>query len=291
MINQLDEMLQFLLRDRLNDVPVDEIPPGAQIDVEVRPPNDDWRATVNANGRPAVSIYLAEVREDREQRTGAANDRLDPEPYRIDCHYIISAWIPTADPGFATPTVVEDWLLGETLRILADEAPINATRIYNGSPPPDLEPLLIDNDLRTEIAPPEGYSNLADFWTGLGQGNIWHPAAHLIVTLPLVRTTRPVGPPVTTLHTTYLPGPEVIVHIGGTIRDGSGDPIDGAWVRLNHPDSGRIIQATTTDDSGRFRLYGLAEGAYTLEAVAPAGTSENQIVIPEPLGNYDLVLT
>jgi hypothetical protein len=283
-INQLDEMLAHLLDTRLNPGP-----PPVAVDVLVRPPDETWRAFVSANARPAVNIYLAEVREDRDQRSTAANRLVDPEPFRVDCHYLVSAWVPSADPTVGTPTVVEDWLLGECLRILADEAPINATRVYAPDPPP-VDPILVDNDLRTEIAPPEGYGNIGDFWTGLGQGNIWHLAAQLVVTLPLVRSSRPGGPPVTTLHTTFTPGPDRFVHLGGTLRDSAGTAVVGAWVQLEEPGSGTAVRATRTDEAGRFRLYDVAEGDYRIRASGERGPDlEVPVSVPSATGRYDLV--
>jgi hypothetical protein len=294
MINQVDEMLRHLLASRLNDPP-----PQWQIDVEVRPPNDEWRAYVNSLARPALNIYMVEVREDRDQRTTAANTHTAPEPFRVDCHYLLSAWIPTSDPNFATPTVVEDWLLSETLLILADEAPINATRIYNGSLPTSIEPILIDNDLRTEVAPAEGYSNLADFWTGVGLGNVWRAAAHLIITVPLLRTSQPVGPLVTNLTTTYRPdadpyasGPfDPFVHIGGRVLNSADAPVIDAWVQLEPALDSPPLRATRTDQVGRFRMYDLADGDYWLRASAAAyPETVVPITVPSPSGGYELVL-
>lgn len=294
MINQVDEMLRHLLASRLNDPA-----PAWQIEVEVRPPNDEWRAHVNSLARPAVNIYMVEVREDRDQRTTAANTREAPEPYRVDCHYLLSAWIPTTDSNFATPTIVEDWLLSETLRIVADEAPINATHIYNGTLPTNIEPILVDNDLRTEVAPAEGYSNLADFWTGVGLGNVWHPAAHLIITVPLVRTSQPVGPLVTNLTTTYWPdtdpygaGPfDLAMHIGGRVLDRAEEPVVDAWVQVEPVLDGPALRATRTDQMGRFRMYDLAEGDYWLRASSPAyPETVISITVPSPTRGYELVL-
>jgi Pvc16 N-terminal domain len=286
MINQLDEMLAHLLSTRLNQDPT--LP---TIDVLVRPPDDAWRAFVSANARPAVNIYLAEVREDRDQRSTAANNLGDPEPFRVDCHYLVSAWVPSSDPTVGTPTIVEDWLLGECLRILADQAPINASRIYAPAAPP-VDPSLVDNDLRTEIAPPEGYTNLGDFWTGLGQGNIWHPAAHLTITLPLQRSPRPVGPPVTTLHTTFIPGPEPFVHIGGRLKNLAGAAVPGAWIELEDSVTGAALRATRTDESGRFQLYDIAEGDYRIHALTEDGADlVVPVTVPSASGRYELVLT
>lgn len=285
MINQLDDMLVHLLTARLNP----NTGP-ASIDVMVRPPDDTWRAFVSLHPRPLVNLYLAEIREDREQRSTLANSRTDPEPFRLDCHYLLSAWVPTGDATVGTPTIVEDWLLGECVRILAEEAPINATRIYAPATPV-VEPILLGNDLRTEIAPPEGYSNLADFWTGLGQGNMWHPAAHLIITLPLARSSRPVGPPVTTLHTTFLPGPEHFVHIGGSVRDASGSAVVDAWIQLEDPATGNPMKATRSDEVGRFRLHDIAEGTYQIRTYTEFGPElVVPITVPSATGRYDLVL-
>jgi len=285
MINQLDEMLAHLLYTRLNDDPT--LP---TIDVLVRPPDDTWRAFVSGNARPAVNIYMAEVREDRDQRSSAATNLVDPEPFRVDCHYLVSAWVPSSDPTIGTPTIVEDWLLGECLRILADHAPINASRIYAPAAPP-VDPSLVDNDLRTEIAPPEGYANLGDFWTGLGQGNIWHPAAHLTLTLPLQRSSRPVGPPVTTLHTTFVPGPEPFVHIGGRFRNLAGVGVAGAWIELVDSVTGAALKATRTDESGRFQLYDVAEGDYRIRARTEDGADlVVPVTVPSASGRYELVM-
>jgi hypothetical protein len=286
-INQLDEMLQELLSAGLNNPPLPW-----PVDVEVRPPDDSWRATVNASGRPAVSVYMAEVRESRDWRSTQATERRVPEPFRVECHYLISTWIPTADPGFASPTVVEDWLLGEVLLILVDAAPLNASEIYGAALPPTLSEVLIDNPLRTEIVPAEGYPNLSDFWTGVGSGNIWHPSAHLIVTLPLDRTSLVEGPPVTTLHTSY--GSEAIIHIGGTVSDGAGDPVPGAWVRLSDSTGAIVVQTAETDDLGQFRLYGLIGGGYLISAGSATIGGHSPpapVTVPDPLGSYDLILT
>ena len=90
MINQLDEILRHLLVSRLNDPPL--LWPVA---VEVRPPDDNWRTFVNALPGPALNVYMVELREDREQRTTAAVLRPDAEPFRVACHYLLSAWVPS----------------------------------------------------------------------------------------------------------------------------------------------------------------------------------------------------
>ena len=247
---------------------------------------------MSANARPAVNIYLAEVREDREQRSTAANNLGDPEPFRVDCHYLVSAWVPSSDPTVGTPTIVEDWLLGECLRILADEAPINASRIYAPAAPP-VDPSLVDNDLRTEIAPPEGYANLGDFWTGLGQGNIWHPAAHLTVTLPLAAVRPPGRAPGHDAAHDVHPRPRAVrAHRRTRSTNRAGAAVAGAWIELEDSVTGAALRATRTDESGRFRLYDIAEGDYRIRAHTEDGADlVVPVTVPSASGRYELVLT
>lgn len=294
MIDQLDNMVRHLLDTRLNGAAF----PWA-IEVAVRPPDESWRSTVNALGLPAVSVYLADVREARDQRTTRSLRAVDAEPFLVDCHYIVSTWIPTADAAFGTPTVVEDWLLGQVIAALVDGLPLNADRIYDAaSMPADLAPILQDRDLPTDLLPPEGYPGISDFWTGMGQGNTWHPSAHLVVTFPIVRTERPVGPPVTTLSMTSNPSigpdgstPDQSIDIGGVITDGGGEAVDGAWVRLVTADD-RTVAAAATDAAGRFRLLGVPAGEYRLHAGSSVHPSTDQpIEIPARFGDaYDVVL-
>jgi hypothetical protein len=71
--------------------------------------------------------------------------------------------------------------------------------------------------------------------------------------------------------------------VAGIVRDGSGDPIEGAGVRLLRrqaigTDAGLQVQAVVwTDDLGAFRAYGLPAGKYIVAVSAPPpafGTSD-----------------
>lgn len=299
MINQLDQMVRHLLDTGLNDPSLPWT-----IDVEVRPPDDAWRAAVNSDGRPAVNVYLVEVREARDLRSTSASLRRDAEPFRVDCHYLVSAWIPTSDPAFGTPTVVEDWLLGRCIAILSDHAPLTARDVYEGTFPSDLDPLLYDLALRTELLPPEGYARLADFWTGVGQGNTWHASAYLVVTLPILRTDKFQAPPVRTIHlTTARTGPgssgapaewveDRILAVGGVVRTSTGGPVPGALVTLSDATGVTTLRTVTTDGSGRYRLDGLVPGSYRLAAWASdLGPVGGSVDLPGHSSDYDLVLT
>ena len=96
----------------------------------------------------------------------------------------------------------------------------------------------------------------------------------------------------TTVHASF--GTEAIVHIGGTVVDGGGNPVEGAWVRLDDATGNVRIQAAETDEAGRYRLHGLTEGSYLISAGSAmvGGLSPPaSIVVPDPLGSYDLTLT
>lgn len=286
MINQLDEMLRHLLDSELTTTPG-----GPPIDVAVRPPDDSWRAAVNASGNPAVNVYLVEVREARDQRTSGAVDRADPEPFKVDCHYLISAWIPSADPNVATPTVVEDWLLGESIRVIADAAPLNAASIFGSPLPPQVDPTLEDVDMPTKLLPPEGYPNLADFWTGMGHGNTWHPAAHVVVTLPIRRRTRALAPPVRALRVATGVGGDAedsLVLIGGTVRDSSGHGIPGATVELLDASATSTVATATSDGAGRFTFARLPAATYQLSARTSTAAAPLQPATVPGNGTFDI---
>src|SRR5215467_10305518 len=119
MIDYLDEMLRHLF---LSSVSVITNP----TQVSFEPPNDDFRSWVQTNGKMAVNVYLADIRENRMYRT---NERTtvfqggvfidEQSPRRVDCHYLISAWSPSSsNPPTVEPTMDEHQLLYQTATAL-----------------------------------------------------------------------------------------------------------------------------------------------------------------------------
>jgi len=57
--------------------------------------------------------------------------------------------------------------------------------------------------------------------------------------------------------------------VGGTVKDDTGNPIKGASVMAENPNSSPNSLTATTDDKGRFSIIGLKTGAWTFTAQAP----------------------
>ena len=94
-------------------------------DVGFDPPNADWRQRVGVAGRLLINAYLIEFRENRRLRRtepvrGFAGGSITetPAPYRVDCHYLVSAWSPAAFGQAVEPTIDEHQLLGDIVTSL-----------------------------------------------------------------------------------------------------------------------------------------------------------------------------
>lgn len=294
MIGDLDIVLRRLLADNV---------PGIVSDLQVRfePPNASWRdyvSDLSDNGAPelGLNVYLVDLREHRELRTNERDHTFvngyaleERAPTRVECHYVISAWDSAPHSVQVQPTPAEHALLSDALAVLLENEPINADRVLSGAPLAGLDPLIQHADLPTEIVPPSGFTKLAEFWGAMGTTIPWRPVVYLIVTIPIARRPRFGGPMVTTLLTDFEPG-ERLVAIGGHVRDGDGDPIPGAWVRLETP-AGVAVQTAGTNGLGRFTFVGLSPEQYLLRARAPGLQEQSrQITVPEPSGEYDIGL-
>jgi hypothetical protein len=88
---------------------------------------------------------------------------------------------------------------------------------------------------------------------------------------------------------------EVLIQIGGHVRDsthpmpgGAPAPVNGAWVHLEDL-AGQRLQASETNDEGRFVFSELRSGKYRLRAGATGLGPVNRVVdVPSPSGEYDL---
>ena len=265
MIDLLDDALRTLLRR------VDGL--GHESQIRFQPPDEQWRAAVTnleVGGRPAPSlnVYPAELRQNRDLRSaerrrsisdGAVVERLAPT--WLACHYLISAWSPAVSE-LVEPTPDEHALLYRALAVLTDAGPVNPSRIY----PTASDELagwgaFRDVDLPTELLAVEGFGKLSEFWGAMGAGHRWKPVLHLVVGVPVVMST-PVerGPAVVTvvLRTGPADRPgvrDVMVRIGGTVRDAAGPSAGEAEVAVVHVDGGEAVQLTSSDrGTGRFQM-------------------------------------
>jgi tetratricopeptide (TPR) repeat protein len=66
-----------------------------------------------------------------------------------------------------------------------------------------------------------------------------------------------------------LPAAAQTGRVGGTIKDDKGQPIKGATVTAENPQSSPSSFTTTTDDRGRFSIIGLRSGTWKISASAP----------------------
>lgn len=74
---------------------------------------------------------------------------------------------------------------------------------------------------------------------------------------------------VTALVVSALPAAAQTGRIGGTIKDGQGQPIKGATVTAENPQASPSSFTATTDDKGRYSIIGLKAGPWKVTAVAP----------------------
>jgi hypothetical protein len=303
MLHLLDKLLRDLFLATIAGFTGDE-------QVGFQPPDQDWRTHVNnLHTRNALNVYLIDLQDNRRLRT---NDRVrtrsngfiieTPEPVRMDCHYLISAWSPVKpDPVADQPSTMDEHaLLYEVVEALSSPEGLNPTRVY----PAGSAPLMAwpetyrDHDLATTALPVEGFRQFAEFWQTMGQAQPWKPAVHMVVTLPVPQPVTIAGGIVTTRFARYGLGgdgtavPEVLVAIGGEVRDALGAAVVGAWVRLETPpvppaSEGRTVGVAATDADGRFTFDRLRRDRYRLRVrAAGLGEAVRDVDIPAPTGQY-----
>ena len=74
---------------------------------------------------------------------------------------------------------------------------------------------------------------------------------------------------VAALIVSALPAAAQTGRVGGTVKDDKGQPIKGATVIAENPQSSPSSFTTTTDDRGRFSIIGMRSGTWKITASAP----------------------
>jgi Tfp pilus assembly protein PilF len=69
-----------------------------------------------------------------------------------------------------------------------------------------------------------------------------------------------------------LPAAAQTGRVGGTVKDQNGQPIKGATIVAENPQSSPSSFTTTSDDKGRFSIIGLRSGTWKITASAPGFT-------------------
>jgi hypothetical protein len=303
MIDDVSKILRHVL---LNQVPDLRVPGSAGVSadqVRFDPPDSAFRAytsgvvvdvgtaTVRA---PMLNVYLVDLRENRTLRSNAVDRREidgavvdEPAPVRVNCHYLVTAWVPGDPATNHEPALDEQGLLHQVMVALFRNAPLNPARIQ----PPFTSPLpgsIQDVDLPLEVVPVDGFARLGEFWSAMGATSRWLPAVYAVVTVPVAHETRIAGPLVTTKATAFAVNgaTETFFQIGGVVEDGGGNRLAQAWVRLESA-TGVALAVTGSDGAGRFDFDGLAAGTYAIR-VRARGRAEQQtaVTVPSPAGQY-----
>jgi hypothetical protein len=186
MLDDLDKTFEKLLRQELPSSLA------SQLAISFLAPNAEFPPS--SVTPPALNLFLYDVREDREWRTGdwalerdaagVPTGRRAP-PVRIECSYLITAWPSTVS---SDPAGDEHRLLGEVIRALVRH-PVLPAGVLQGSLKQQ-PPALPASSLQ-----PGRLQSIAELWQAAGG----RPKAAITSTITLeVQSVPPkvVGPPV-----------------------------------------------------------------------------------------------
>jgi hypothetical protein len=272
----VDEMLKVVLEDGAQSLSAAVGGSIGPSQVTFDPPD----VTPGGGVPPVLSIYLVDVREnvklrsnERQQTTSAGTVVSWRAPYRLDCHYLISA---LTDSAVGNPPLQHDMLYDAT-QALVRAQPLVPARVLAGHAeltawPPEMR----DVELPLTINPPEGFAKLAEFWGTIGHRHPWRPVVHAIVTIPVdFNESLPVG----VVHhpiTVYSAGAdasgagsgpsEARARVGGTVEDNDKNAVGRARVFARDA-GGQVLARTTCADDGRF-VIDLPAGAVDIYAAA-----------------------
>ncbi len=275
MIEDLDEALRRLL---IRELPIKN----GEIDIQFNQPRREWSAKLS---RPTLDLYLFDLRENlklRHTAQGWESERrndgvavLRRRPFRLDLHYLITAW--------ASEPEDEHRLLARTLMALFRVPEM----------PADLLPeSLLDQPapITFKVAQYDTAQNLTDYWSSLD--NEMRPAVVCIVTMALnpyqpiigsiVRTRElrfgQVHDPSQSQTLVKPAGADTFWTIGGVLQ--SKEPLAPDRVRLTLVERGMEIEVKP---EGRFSIGNLETGDYTLEcAITDGETRRYKIKVPSP---------
>jgi hypothetical protein len=270
-IADLDEVLRAMLERELERHGFEGV------EVAFEAPSREWSGKLSA---PTVNLFLYDLREaaDRADLTptevredGVA--RIVAPPLRLECSYAISAWTQAVQD--------EHRLLSQVIAILVAYRRLPADLLAERSGGARLR------DAETSLGRPR--EGKADFWTSVG--GQYKPSVDLSVQVAIesgAATLR--GPQVRmqTLRASLSDRPAATVRelhrLGGTVVNGSGEPVADAWVAL--PEAGRW---TVSDRDGRFVFDRVDPGEQgVLARTADGGEARRTVAVPG--GTAELVV-
>jgi uncharacterized protein DUF4255/carboxypeptidase family protein len=273
MLADLDESLRTLLQRELGRHGFDNV------EVAFEAPAKDWSSQLAA---PTVNLFLYDLRESREHRHRAVEERrangsaLERRPPLIlECSYALTAWTQAVED--------EHRLLSQLLTILYS---------YPRLPAYALSGRLSNGAQRYPITARVGQGKAegkADFWNAVG--GQYKASLDYIVTLSCeAGAAYERGPEVRGLtinvgDTAGPPGTVTELHrVAGRVTDAGGEPIADAWITL--PDLGRW---DSSDEHGRFMVGRVPPGEHRFVARTRAG-GEAEATLTVPGGGLELVV-
>ncbi len=238
-------------------------------------PTGAWASALE---RPALNLYLYDVKESREERRVEWDEAVvdgrtveRPPPVRLDVSYVATAWADTSEE--------EHGLLSAALAI-AYAHPALPDDVRTGVLAEDDA---YEHELRVRVAQPPGEAHGPGFWAALGAG---HKASVDVGVGVWCRPgrARDQAPPVRTqtvrmaVQGRPAAGVEELHRISGTVLAAGGEPAANAWVVL--PDSGGLA---VTDADGRFTLAALRAGRHALRVRGTSGAEADAAAdVPGP---------
>jgi Pvc16 N-terminal domain len=264
MLSSLDKLLRRVLVDGVTALGSSNLVSEDQVFFVA--PDATWRTAPVPPAHPwRLSVYLVDVREnvrlrsneriERQEGTVVATRRM---PYRMDCHYLITAQANTAG-GPPPPPPNHHTLLYETTAALVQSQPLIPAKVY----PPGSTELndwldFRDLELPMIVNPHEGFAKLAEFWGTLKDDHPWQPVVYIVVTIPVDHQEGGKVELVRRRTTIYSSGvaTETFVEIGGLVLNRAHEPVGRAWVSAgNVAGVNRVeLARTTSDDEGVFIL-------------------------------------
>lgn len=158
MIDDLDKSLEALLR---RELPASLV---SQVTISFAAPDAEFPP--QSVTLPAINFFLYDVRENRElrsnewavERAELGTVRRRRAPVRIDCAYLITAWVSGSVPN---PAQDEHRLLGQVMRVLLR---------HHTLPPGVLQGALRgqEPELPTSALQANNLQSLGEFWQALG---------------------------------------------------------------------------------------------------------------------------
>lgn len=285
--------LDFVIRQLM----IDELPiQNGEIGVEFDQPRREWSARL---ARPTLNFFLYDLRENPQLRqhqweaveagkAGANRTRQKRTPFRFDCYYMMTAWVPNQP-------IDEHRLLTRAMLVLARHPVLPESRFREAML---ASPLF---EVSTRLAHHDILANPSEVWGALD--NEMRPSISYVATISLDPWQAVEGPAVITvafasgqeerpgeLRYRRLERSTVSMRsstIGGVVRNGTGNRAPAADMEVEIAGTGLF---TRTDEQGRYRFSGLFPATYTLIARPSTGqpVSRSISVPAEKDQDYDL---